>query len=118
LLTNLIDSDFPPHHFLRFDAASMPHALRRAGFAPELVEVFQWGYSGPTLLAALSRPVRTYLRKRRDGAVAVPSAVARARPRPRVASALLNRSLARACEPVERVLGRGFKLYFVARKKV
>lgn len=120
LFANLVDADFPPHHFLRFSKESLTNALQLTGLSTERVEVFQWGYAGTVLLSSALRTAkrlrqsqRTAPASRTDPAATVASQVGR-RLRRRVAR-VVNTTAAQSLRPVEQTLGRGFKLYFVAR---
>jgi SAM-dependent methyltransferase len=57
-LANQMNSDFPPHHFFRFDDAALRGCLTRGGFAVRVVEAFQYGYTAITLLEAIRKRVR------------------------------------------------------------
>lgn len=125
LFANLVDADFPPHHFLRFDKAAIDLALRSVGLVPERVEVFQWGYAGSVLLNATIRSAKKLARipRRSPAGAPTPGAPVASAGQPAVSPKLkhrvagvLNRSLGRILQPVEQTLDRGFKLYFVARR--
>ena len=126
ILVDMHMSDFPPHHFLRFDAGSIRRALEIAGLRVERVDVFQYGYLGPALLASAVRSVRA-LRPRAPAAasphVVSPSPADRsARPAARAPSikrqitTRVNAALATASAAIESRLHRGYKLYFVATR--
>lgn len=133
ILVDMHLSDFPPHHFLRFDAGSIRRALEIAGLRVERVDVFQYGYVGPALLASAVRSVRAL--RRRAPAAAPPSPAAAtphaATPSPAERSARpaasgpsikrqittrVNAALATASAAIESRLHRGYKLYFVATR--
>lgn len=133
ILVDMHLSDFPPHHFLRFDAGSIRRALEIAGLRVERVDVFQYGYVGPALLASAVRSVRAL--RRRAPAPAPPSPAAAtphaATPSPAERSARpaasgpsikrqittrVNAALATASAAIESRLHRGYKLYFVATR--
>ena len=124
LFANLVDADFPPHHFLRFDREALKETLVKAGFEPASVEVFQWGYSGPVLVNAAVRGVKRAIlpltrRFRRPAGTPSPDRtqggdVGR-RHWKHAAARIVTASAARVLRPFERGFGRGFKLYFVAR---
>lgn len=117
LVANLIRSDFPPHHFLRFDEASVAQCVRRAGLRVEHVDVFQYGYLGPTLLFEANRFGRTVARRPARQSVGAASAGGAQDTRPRLKQRLTGAAEAAArtlMTPLERGLRRGFKLYLVA----
>lgn len=128
ILVDMHLSDFPPHHFLRFDAGSIRRALEIAGLRVERVDVFQYGYVGPALLASAVRSVRGL---RRRAPAAAPPSPAAATPSPAERSARpaaqapsikrqittrVNAALATASAAIESRLHRGYKLYFVATR--
>jgi hypothetical protein len=119
LFADQIHADFPPHHFLRFDRAALDSTLRECGLSPVRVDVFQWGYAGPTLMNAGVKRVKAALRRARSSAAASTAGASpgtaprRRRLKHEIADAVM-RVLARASTPLERAMGRGFKLYFVA----
>jgi len=120
LFANLVSADFPPHHFLRFDCASVGAILRLVDFVPVHVDVFQWGYAGPVLVNAATKTAKKLVRRptTREGVAAVDTpggSRKKRRFKHRVAD-VLNLSAAGALRLLERGLRRGFKLYFVARR--
>lgn len=123
VFANLVDTDFPPHHFFRFDQASLSRLLQLAGFRVERVEVFQFGYAGGALAAHLVRRIRGRTANLSLGAQGSAPAAPPARPaRSARPGGSLKHKLARGLstgmnalsQPVEERLGKGFKLYFVA----
>jgi hypothetical protein len=50
LLVNYIKTDFPPHHFWRFNTSSLKNVCRNSGFSVEKLEVFQYGYTNMVIL--------------------------------------------------------------------
>ena len=133
ILVDMHLSDFPPHHFLRFDAGSIRRALEIAGLRVERVDVFQYGYVGPALLASAVRSVRAL--RRRAPAAATPSPAAAtphaATPSPAERSARpaasgpsikrqittrVNAARATASAAIESRLHHGYTLYFVATR--
>lgn len=115
---NLVNSDFPPHHFLRFDPMSLRACVERADFAVTKIEGFEFGYAGPALVAHFLRTVRGPRRPgggpsiSRTGERDTPMSTRR-HVKMRVAGAI-NRALALASSPFEKAFDRSFKLYLVA----
>lgn len=114
LLVNQVMSDFPPHHFFRFDAAALRACATRGGVTMHKVEIFEWGYTGPIAVAAIRRRLRG---SSRTSVAAEAEPDRRGRPG-RSLRRLAVRALQMLVGPpsavLERPLGRGFKLYFVA----
>ncbi|KAB2907097.1 MAG: methyltransferase domain-containing protein [Kofleriaceae bacterium] len=115
---DLVVSDYPPHHFFRFDIPALRSCVQHAGLLLEHAESFEWGYAGPVALAAARRRVRVALgypaEARRPSGVGVGGGPRRRSVRSRVSGALVS-WLGRSTMLPERALGRGFKLFFVAR---
>ncbi len=119
LFANLVTSDFPPHHFLRFDEPSLDQCLSAAELKLERTEVFEFGYALPAVVNTALRLARTKLRGRARSPAAAngnPTSAPKARGNriPRTLADLANRGLAAASKSFERALHRGFKIYFVA----
>lgn len=119
LLADAMPIDFPPHHFFRFDAASLVETMRRAGLESVRVEAFQYNYVMATFLAEVMRSVRRARRRGVGDAAAARSPAASPSLGSRVKDAIarawgvLGTPLSYALERPQR---RGFKLYFVGRK--
>lgn len=117
LFANLVVSDFPPHHFFRFDAPSLRACISQGGLGAEKVIAFEWGYAGPVAIAAVRRRVRTRLGLAAESGRARAASRDGARPSLKLlATRSLLSAAALSSQLVERPLGRGFKLYFVATR--
>lgn len=129
LLANSMSSDFPPHHFFRFDADSMKRCVEKAGLTVERVDTFQYGYSVITGLEILRKRLKRLLAPA-PPAGAAPGAPSAARGsggrQPARGLTVANkqrivRAVSAATLPasylIERASRRGFKLYFVARRR-
>ena len=119
IFVNLVRTDFPPHHFIRFDRRSLGEMLRSVGATPLQIDVFQWGYAGPTLLDATVKRTRALMRRGSPGAIATRGGEAGVATPPAVPirrrlSHVAASTVAAASARIERAVGRGFKLYFVA----
>lgn len=116
LVVDLHRSDFPPHHFLRFDERSLRACLSRAGLTPVVTELFQYGYTFPAVLGEAIRRVKSFRSPPGESVRAGrPARPAVARPAKRALASALNAALAAASAPIERQLRRGYKIFFVAR---
>lgn len=122
LLADHVSSDLPPHHFFRFDAPSLADIVVRAGLEVERVDAFEYGYVGRVALDAAWKRVRgPRPAAAAPGPAAGGTAASSGPARPRLA---LKHAVARAVlaavgplsQVLERPLGRGFKLYLVARR--
>lgn len=120
LLANQMTSDFPPHHFFRFDEASLRATLQATGFTEVRTHVGQFGYFLPTALDVVSKASRRLLAKPgRRGAASAASAPSANRPSPgwlgKMKRAMAHGSRVPSA-PIERLLGRGFKIVATARR--
>jgi 2-polyprenyl-3-methyl-5-hydroxy-6-metoxy-1,4-benzoquinol methylase len=127
LLANSMSSDFPPHHFFRFDADSLRGCVEQAGMSVERVDTFQYGYSVITGLEVVRKRIKRMLAGA-PPAGAPPGAPSPARgsggrqparglttaTKQRIVRVITAASMP-ASHLIERATQRGFKLYFVAR---
>ncbi|NUP07112.1 MAG: class I SAM-dependent methyltransferase [Polyangiaceae bacterium] len=125
LLVNQMPIDFPPHHFFRFDTASLEAALTKGGLLPVRVQAFQYNYSAMAALDLGQKSARRWIAHRQhavpDDSTAAPPPSLRGRTSSlRRAKQALVRAYAMISTPVAYALEvprqRGFKLYFAAEK--
>lgn len=128
LLADKMLSDFPPHHFFRFDRHALRYTLEEAGFTSVSSEQLQFGYALPAALDVVIKGARRWrgslggastggdstARLTSDGPKHAPHQAAHVRVR---AHGLLKRAALKAVGlsgvlsgVVEAPLGRGFKL--------
>jgi SAM-dependent methyltransferase len=123
MLASTMKIDFPPHHFLRFDAAAAGHLLSSVGLSAVEVESFQYGYVGRAALEVLRTRWRAQFSGVKsgignssvgNGSVGNGEGAKRAASAGRglraVVSQQVRQLLDRGSAPIEQALGRGYKL--------
>jgi hypothetical protein len=115
--------DFPPHHFLWFDTASLRATLIAAGFQDVTISVEMFGFRTDEVIHGLGSRVKPLLhrrpRKPSDKGLATSGTLQRGKifNTARWAGRLVSRPVSLVEQIIERRLGQGGSLFFHARKR-
>lgn len=122
LFTNHIKTDFPPHHFYRFSKRSLEQFIKRAGYEPLHIEVFEYGYVNKILLDRLIKRFkklkkirskssdRTIINNKKKGGLSIVSSQTK-----NGLVEFMIRLTEGPSQLLERITKKGFKLYFEAK---
>lgn len=113
LLAAWINTDLPPHHFLRFDESSLRAVLLACKLRPNASEIFEYGYSDRVLMNWVLKSVRSRRSSQSTRAKVEGSEGRRSVGRLVTCVRWFTRPIAVV---VERTTHRGFKIYFEAER--
>jgi len=128
-LANQMVSDFPPHHFFRFDRDSLVRTLECAGFTDVEAEIFEYGYAAGAAANSLAKGMRRAMaaigvrtsrprptRSDRAPELSSDDTQTALRALPRLIALKLLRGSAVPSGYFERAFGKGFKIIATARR--
>jgi len=117
ILVNQMKSDFPPHHFFRFNEASLAQCLRLAGFVDAEAKVFEYGYALPVALDVVVKSLRSL---RASSPAASSGSASKNTTTSESSSKRIFRKVvdlsAKPSSVIETALGRGFKVFATGRR--
>lgn len=124
-LRDHIKTDYPPHHFFRFNKKSLSALLQASDYTVQTIAVIEYGYSGRMLLKSLLHREKP----NKDTGINIQSSCAysgavsgKEAPQGLTASKKIKRLVSRTIRPfsvvVEKTFQKGFKLYFIARSNI
>jgi len=117
LFANQMKSDFPPHHFFRFNEASLTQCLNVAGFVDVDTKVFEYGYALPVAMDVVVKSIKSFRAPSPVGNSIRPSSGT-------IESESSSKKMFRKIvtwssmpsSVIETALGRGFKVFATGRR--